>query len=127
MFSPWVCTPCLPISGNRWIPCGLIIRRVLFWQPTSHPQAEEFGVHKHPPADNSAATFQAGLLGSLPEHDLQCGIVKLGVVLGDFGHRQPVVQILADCDEVEVLHTAYTPFPVALGVLRFGRGAFNQT
>lgn len=127
MFSPWVCTPCLPISGNRWIPCGLIIRRVLFRQSTSHPQAEEFGIHKHPLADNSAATFQAGLLGSLPKHGLQCGIVKLGVVLGDFGYRQPVVEILADCDEVEVLHIADAPFPVALGVLRFGRGAFNQT
>ena len=51
----------------------------------------------------------------------------MGVVLGDFGYRQPVVEILADCDEVEVLHIADAPFPVALGVLRFGRGAFNQT
>ena len=48
------------------------------------------------------------------------------MVLGDFGHRQPVVQILADCDEVEVLHIADAPFPVALGVLRFGRGVFNS-
>ena len=45
----------------------------------------------------------------------------MGVVLGDFGHRQPVVQILADCDEIEVLHIADAPFPVALSVLRFGR------
>ncbi len=114
MFSPRVCTPCLPISGNRWVPCGLIIRRVLFRQSTSHPQAEEFGIHKHPLADNSAATFQAWLLGSLPKHGLQCGIVKLGVVLGDFGHRQPVVQILADCDEIEVLHIEMLPFQLLL-------------
>lgn len=125
MFSPWVCTPCLPISDNRWIPCGLIIRRVLFRQSTSHPQAEEFGVHKHPLADNSTATFQARLLSSLPKHGLKCWIVKLGVVLGDFGHGQPVIQVLADCDEIEVLHIADTPFPVALGVLRFGQGVFN--
>lgn len=46
-------------------------------------------------------------------------------MLGDFSHGQPVIQILANCDEIEVLHIEDAPFPVALGVLRFGRGVFN--
>ena len=48
---------------------------------------------------------------------------------GNGVHVEPelVFMIGRNMHEVEVLHIADAPFPVALGVLRFGRGAFNQT